>query len=595
MKKQEAVKNVLSGKWLPFIVVCIALFLTLSSLSTDLQFDDYSHLGKMRYPTFFPEHKSNIMGLFTFAYGDSGVVERDLLNGHYPWWTQPDLKINFFRPLAVATHWLDHHYLTNKPVLMHLHSLLWFGAMVFMAALLYRRLLTPLWIAGLAALLFAIDDAHGVPAAWLANRNGLLAAVFGFLTTYLHDRWRKDGWTAGAMLAPVSFLCSLFSAEAGVATGAYIFSYELFLGSGHWRKKIMSILPYILLGAAWIALYRTLGFGTYGSGVYIDPAKEPLTYLFALFERIPVFLNGQWLLPPAQFYDLIPKPAGTIVLTILYILMALTAVMFFPLLKRDAVARFWTLGMMLSLLPISAGMPHNRNLIFVGLGAMGLLAQFLGSWWQKADWLPVARWWRLPARGIVFVFVVAHLILAPLTLPSECLSMKQFNEMIFEKPLLQLAEHTSFTDKILIFINPPVSFPPLFLTPLCMKHRIAPPLKARPLLSGVNTKVAITRIDENTLAIEPENGFIDTNFDRLFRSANHPMNVGEIVKMGDVQAEVLSLTKDKRPLKVKFAFFRSLDHASLLFFKWQNDGFAPFDLPKIGESVILPKITLKLF
>ena len=59
-----------------------------------------------------------------------------------------------------------------------------------------------------------------------------------------------------------------------------------------------------------------------------------------------------------------------------------------PLLRREPVARFWALGMVLSLIPICATFPMDRLLFFVGLGAAGLLAQFLavafgvvnGSW-----------------------------------------------------------------------------------------------------------------------------------------------------------------------------------------------------------------------
>ena len=72
---------------------------------------------------------------------------------------------------------------------------------MWIAAVLYRRLFGregrgALWAAGLAALLYALDDAHSLSTAYLANRNALLATFFGLLSLYCHVRWRDDGRAA---------------------------------------------------------------------------------------------------------------------------------------------------------------------------------------------------------------------------------------------------------------------------------------------------------------------------------------------------------------------------------------------------------------
>jgi len=51
------------------------------------------------------------------------------------------------------------------PAVMHAHSLMWFGLLVVAVTLLYRRLMGLTLAAGLAALLYAVDDAHGMPVA----------------------------------------------------------------------------------------------------------------------------------------------------------------------------------------------------------------------------------------------------------------------------------------------------------------------------------------------------------------------------------------------------------------------------------------------
>ena len=61
-------------------------------------------------------------------------------------------------------------------------------------ALLYRRILGPTWVAGLAALLYAIDEAHAAPAAYIANRNALIATCFGVLCLLCFARARQERW-----------------------------------------------------------------------------------------------------------------------------------------------------------------------------------------------------------------------------------------------------------------------------------------------------------------------------------------------------------------------------------------------------------------
>ena len=71
---------------------------------------------------------------------------------------------------------------------MHVHSLLWFVLLLFLVTKFYRRILGPTWLAGLAVLLFAVEDGHGSPVGWICNRNILIAASFGIGCLIAHDR-----------------------------------------------------------------------------------------------------------------------------------------------------------------------------------------------------------------------------------------------------------------------------------------------------------------------------------------------------------------------------------------------------------------------
>ena len=144
-----------------------------------------------------------------------------------PWWGSPDLHQAFLRYASTLTMMLDYRLWPNHPALMHLHSLLWLAAAVFAAALLYREVLGATWVAGLAALMYALDGAHAVPAAYLANRNALIACCFGFLSVLAFVRWRKRGRATTRWLSVLMLALALSAGEMGLATVAYLFSYAL--------------------------------------------------------------------------------------------------------------------------------------------------------------------------------------------------------------------------------------------------------------------------------------------------------------------------------------------------------------------------------
>jgi len=159
---------------------------------------------------------------------------------------------------------------------MHLQSLLWFAGAVVAAAVFYRRLLLPVWVAGLAALLFAIDDAHGMPAVWLANRNASIGVFFGLVALIAHDGWRRDGWIflrlAGMSLAMGAILWSFRNGGSPGAAVIVPAAAALLMGStffyflsrrrtpiGDIRVKVGDNLSLTLLSDPKLAVIRQYG------------------------------------------------------------------------------------------------------------------------------------------------------------------------------------------------------------------------------------------------------------------------------------------------------------------------------------------------
>ena len=319
----------------------VGVALALPALRAGWFLDDHYHWLAMAGSRMLPEVFLSPMDMFGFFDGDPERTRRGMDLGLAPWWTDPDIHAAFWRPMTVLTHWVDYELWPDAPGLSHAHSLAWFGALIGVVALLYRRLMGATWVAGLAALLWAIDDAHSAPAAWLANRNGLPAAFFGICALLAHHRWRRERRGSQACIAGGLLALSLLSGEAGIATCAYLAAYAAFLDRATWRRRVASLVPYLCIVLAWRVAWSGLGYGVSHLGLYVDPLGEPGRFLGAAIWRGPVLLLGQWALPPADVASLLSEQGRWLLALAGMIFLVVLTAMFFPLLRRDRTARFW--------------------------------------------------------------------------------------------------------------------------------------------------------------------------------------------------------------------------------------------------------------
>lgn len=562
----------------------VAVALTLPSLRAGLCADDYFHRAKLVGSRAFGELMGSPLDLFRFFNGDHERARRMMDLGFLPWWTYTGLKGAFWRPLTGLTHWVDYHLWPRDPLLMHVQSVLWYGALVAAAAAVYRRLHGATWLAGLAALLYAIDDAHGMPVGFLANRNALVAGTFGFLALYAHDRWRTSGWRAGAGLAPLLLAASLLAGEAGLATCGYLAAHALFLERGRRVSRALVLLPYAALVVAWRIVWNHLDCGVVDIGLYVDPLAEPGRYLAAVVRHAPVLLLGQWLVPPPEVAIFLGPTFSRLHWGAAAAFVVLLAILLLPLLRRDRVARFWALGMVLAVLPICATFPADRLLFFVGLGAMGLLAQFLQGVFGRADWPPAGVPWRRTARVAGGVFIALHCVVAPLALPIRA-AFPDGGAMA-DRFGIQVAFDPSIEQQDLVLVNPPSVMHVAYFLAEREERGLPAPRRVRALASG-RQAVAVSRPDERTLVVRPARGFISWKFEELLRDERNPMVVGERVELTGLTIEVTALTEDGRPGEAVFRFAVPLEDTSLHWLCWGPEGFVSFALPAVGSDVVL--------
>jgi len=576
----------LSHPSLPFIAVILAVGLVLPSLWNGFVLDDHTHRNVLLADIPMSVRFMSALNLFCFMSEENSWQARDGKKaGIVPWWSPEDSKICFFRPLTSITHWLDYQFWPDRPLLMHLQSLTWLGMLVFFVSILYRRILGVKWVAGLAVLFFAVDPAHGIPVGFLANRNSLIAGVFGVLCLLAHDQWKQKGGKPGFLLGPLCFALALLSAEAGIAIGAYLLSYTLLLEQGSIRKRLIHFIPYALVFLPWAVTYVILDCGTRNIPLYTDPLNEPLLYLKAIFFRAPVYLLGQWTLPIGFHYIKWPS----IIHRAGLIFSALLVLILIPLIRKDRTAQFWTLGMFLSLLPICAVGPHGRNLLFVGLGAMGLLAHWI-YWVIHTGWNVPSLLRRVAIRIMVVIFILINVLLHPVLLPRESRKVALIDKQI-KRASVSLPIDSETETRMFILTNNPSYF--LFVSGVLGERVNRGQFNSSFLaLSSGNHPVTYTRNDLYTIDVQSENGSL-TDLDSPLLSKEFTKQPGHIVRLGNVIIEVLEVYNGL-PSKAQFRFKLPLEDPSLLWFSWENGIYVPFTPPDVGEAITIEGTPFKI-
>ncbi len=577
--------EVLEHRSLPILAALLAILLTSSSLQNGFILDDYFHRAIMLGSDVMGDTIGGPQEMFRFLRGDPAKNHEMMEIGFLPWWAYLGIKGEFFQFLTVQTHVLDYALWPDSPSLMHLHNLVWLGVLTLTVGLVYRRVLGPTWVAGLATLLFAVEDAHAVPAGWICNRNVLVAATFGMACVLAHDSWARGRRPAWYVLALVCWAASLCSKEAGIATSAFVFAYVVFLQEDTWWRKFVWLVPYGVVLVVWRTVRDSLGYGVDGIGLYIDPIGDPSRFATAMVDRGPALLTGQWAFPPADLFGFLPASIEAEVWWATSILLAFLALLFWPLLQTDRKARFFACAMLLAVIPICATFASNRLLTFTGIAAFGLMARFVEFAFGGEISGPGSVFYGRVAKPVVGFLLVLHLGLAPLALWYTAGNPFGQPKVMgaFYLPT-DLPEDVAEQD--LIVVNPPSPFHASYSLIMAELDGRPLPRRLRCLATGV-TEMSVYREDEQTLVIRPQNGFMAMFFSRLVRGEGHPMRVGERVELTGLKIEVLEVADDGDPTAARFVFDVPLEDGSLRWLRWREGRFEPFLPPQVGVVKIL--------
>lgn len=508
-----------------------------------------------------PGFATDSLDMFSFVNGGHDRAEA-LRRVALPWWSAPDLKVAFWRPVTALTHAVDYALWPQTPWFMHLHSVLWYAAVVVVVSILFRQLVAVGWQAGLAAFAYAVSHTHAVPVFFLANRNALIGVFFGAATLLLHHRWRGQGRGEAAVLAPLALLLGLLSNEGAIAACAYLFAYAVFIDKGTLRARASSLVPHGVIVVVWRLAYQLQGYGASASEAYIDPVASPSKFLEAVVIREPIYVLGQWLFPPTDWSRLVSAAAFMKWWLFAMGFLVVLFVMLFPLLRREATARFWFTGMLLSLVPSCASFPMDRMLLHSGIGGAALLTQFAGAVYGGHLVPPEARIRKIAGRILFDVFIALHIVLSPIWLPIGILTTAGGFDSLTDG-IAALAQRDELSNKLVVLIDDVLWTGGYF--PALRALSGHSPVEQLLVLAPVESRfdpVVLSRPSEDTLIMEVDGGY------RWFleRDSAHPFRIGDTVHVKRVTVEILRVTGDGRPTRVAFHFDVALEDDSIAWF-----------------------------
>lgn len=596
------------------LVIAVAVGLNFGAVSRGLQADDNV------YTTLIRNHLAGRgtgpwYEIASLSNPDGPVgIQRWIDQGFLPWWSDPGLKWALFRPVALATHFLDMSLWPDSPHAMHVHNLVWYAVLLLSVGWLYGRLAAPpvgaagaagtagasrsSRLPGLAALaalsFFAFNVTNVAVASWIATRNAMMSALFAVLCVALHDvARRRPGRRQLLWLLASSgmLLLSLLCSEGGIAAWAYLIAYALWADEGSVAARVRALSPALASTVLWIMGYRALGFGTAAGGVYIDPVTDPLAFVQVLPERMGWLLRELFGLPAGLAPQHALLPAVSDWLTIATV--ALLCV--WSLLDRRM--RFWMGGCIASLVPWCAGHPTYRMLLIPAVGAFGALGYAVACVVAERPRLVAALPGsaRAPAVGALIglsvVWTVLHVPVGAALAP-KMIDERQHVERVLDD--LAASMPADGPGRTMMLLNTPSYVFTLFAS----FYRADDPFQTgRAYTLGASDRpVRIIRPAKNSLRLRPKDGYLLEFTSLLPRAASHRFASGQRVSMGRARVTVEQVTPDGRPRSVRFDF-DDLDDPGLLWTAVQWDGPAlvavPITLPPVGGSLLLPAVQLR--
>jgi hypothetical protein len=572
------------------IAVAAGMLLAAASLRIGFVLDDYPFLVWLDGTS---PKRVTPFDLYEFALGDRAASIEMVRNGPWPWWTDLDLKIRFFRPLSSALLWIDHALFGHAALGYHLHSLAWYLALLVSVGVLFRYALSPPLFA-LSFLLFVLAAGHAEPVGWISARHMIVSAAPSVAGLAAHVLHREHGFRAGRWLSVPGVLIGLLGGEAALGVLLYWVAYES-VGAPKdrpWpvRARWMS-LP-LGIAVAYFAAYKAAGYGAAHNDAYFEPLANPRRFFLAAAERVPLLL-GELLGGTSSELAQVRPPAPFVAAGLVAIVAfgALTRAVWPVVPASDRRSLGWLgTGAVLATFVTVGGFPGARLLLLPGIGGCAFIAAVILYAGKRLAEPALGRAVRVGLKAGRAFLVVAHVVLSPVVfLASIDMTAKlgAATERIDRTldGVLGGSESTSPPRRVfLLAASDPVGG---LYVGAARAVRAPQTISSWVTLSLARATHTFERVGERTLVISADPGMLHGSFEVVFRGADHPLRPGDRVELDDVSIEVLA-TRDRFPTSIEVVFrTMSIDDPSLVFLAWREEKLVPVRLAP-GERIEVP-------
>ena len=598
------------GWWWAAFVVVVAVGLYWPAVEVGFLADDVYQIALIDGVA----GERGVFGLYSLYPAGAAGIEEHVRRGSLPWWTVAEFRFVQVRPLSSLLLWVDHAVWPKDAVVHHLHSLGWLAAALLAAYGVLRRA-TTVGIAGVALLVYAVDETFGWTTAWLANRCAMVAAAFGFGALTVHLRraagtgGKRDAWLEGGLWG-----LAFSAGEYALCGVAYVIAYALVGRRDAWRVRARALIP---VGVAFVGFaIASLGLqaGVHGATSYVDPVGHPFEFLLACVQRVPRMLGEIWLCLPGESDRLWFRYEGTIVTRAMsafagvegaegvvqahggFVLLVLLvggvptwwlARRMLTVEERRAVA-WMALGSLGALVPLAAILPSTRALALAALGPavfVGSIAVAAGRA-LRARAPGIAAWSRTGglaaiAAGLLVQHVIVDAGWARAQIAGIATTGRAYQRFVAGPGM----EGLELEGKHVVVIGSPGLVTGLHS--LWITHLLGRPMPATwHVLQIGERRLLVRRVDAHTLELSTLGTIMhDQPQETLFRPPPEGLHTGDVVDVGLFRAKVVGERKEGGVTAVRFVFDRPLEAAALVFLVGGPEGLGRFELPAIGKAV----------
>ena len=553
------------------VIAGLGVIVALPALFVGFHDDDFVH--RLALSGGSALYRRDAFSLYEFL-RDEAENRRLMDAGLIPWFSDPGLKIRFFRPLSSLLTAFDAAVFGSAALPAIVHSLLWFALAAFLVTRIHRELVTAraaFW----SSLLFVLGGSHAGNTAWIAARHVLVGGAFALGAWYCELRTEKSqsGW-----LRPLStglFVVGLAASEATLTVLPFLLGSIAFRRAAV-RQRVLSALPFVAASLAYLVFYELAGYGSARMGSYVSPFETPLRFALELGQRVPQLA--------AEAFSGFPAVLGSFdegvrraLIAVGYLAFGLVTVLFLRhrarLEENNSRSLVWLpFAFALSLLPVAGTILDGRVLLVPLAGSSLLLGSLIVLGQEAGERGAGERRW--PSRiGLIALFTL-HLGVSPVVrvvVTATSARIADLESAMPRKARLRCAEGAR-----VLLINgsdPAIGLYAGIILAAAGQGRWA----GWHVLSMASNDLELRRDGPNAFVLRTLGERRAHFAERLYRP--EPIAAGARVELANLTVDVLS-SAEGGPTRTRFELGTPLDEAC--FVRWQGDADGYL------ESVILP-------